>query len=368
VIAILAAVLSAATARSQNFPASPGAAVAFPAFAVKEGTTVQKRFQIEHDLTVQKIELSGTGSEAMSQQRLDLTSEVVLEVADAYQKTSAVRPLVLQRLYKASTYHIDFAFTDAGGQKYPNSWDADSPMKNRSVVFTWVPEEKEFSRHFDQEEGTEEHLSTLAEDLDLRCLLPGSDAEKADPNGTEKPRAVREGDRWTLELKPLANLFSPGGSVPMTFVKGGQAGLKTAISEGVGGPLSPVFSGTIKGNGTAKWAATESTDAGRLAVIELALDLETEVDRTEIMRRRLRQDEDDEQSPIRRASLKWKLSSGSGTLRWNLDAGRFEKLDLVGREDVSSDIQFARGNEASSQMISMAGSLKITVGVVPPKK
>ena len=137
---------------------------------------------------------------------------------------------------------------------------------------------------------------------------------------------------------------------------------------GVGGPLSPVFAGSIKGNCTAKWVETASTPEGRLAKIELAFDLETEADRTENVRRYLRQDEDDEQSPIRHAGVKWKLSSGSGTLLWNLDAGRFEKLDLVGREDVSSDIQFARGADSSSQLLSMAGSLKIAASVVPPKK
>ena len=365
-IALAAAALSAVAIGSQNFPASADKVADFPSFAVKEGTNVQKRFEIQHDLTVQKIELGGAVSGAMSQQQLDLQSELVLEVADAYVKTSPVRPLVLQRLYKTSTYHIDFAFSGASGNKVPDAWDADSPMKGQSVVFTWVPEEKDFSRHYDQEEGAEEHLSTLAEDLDLRCLLPLP--EKDEKASTEKPRAVRDGDRWALELKPLASLFSPGGSIPLSFVKGGKGGMKMAISAGVGGPLSPVFAGTIKGNAFARWASTESTDTGRLAVIELAFDLETEADRTEIVRRYLRQDEDEEQSPVRHAGSKWKLSSGSGTMRWNLDAGRFEKLEVVGREDVSSDIQFARGAEASSQSLSMAGSLKITAGVVPPKK
>jgi hypothetical protein len=366
VIAIAAVLLSAATLRSQNPPVASDKPADFPAFAVKEGTTVQKRFEIQHELTVQKIELSGAATGAMSQQQLELSSEVVLQVADAYVKTSPIRPLVLQRLYKASTYHVDFAFSEANGTKVPDSWDADSPMKNQSVVFTWVPEEKDYGRHYDQVEGTEEYLSTLAEDLDLACLLPPLDANG--PGGAEKPHAVREGERWTVDLKPLSALFSPGGSIPLSFVKGGKGGFKMAVSAGVGGPLSPVFAGTIKGNASAKWAATEKTDAGRIAVIELAIDLETDADRTEIVRRYLRQDEDDDASPVRHAGVKWKLSSASGTLRWNLDAGRFEKLDLVGREDVASDIQFARGADSSSQLLAMAGSLKIAASVIPPKK
>jgi hypothetical protein len=383
---LVAAGLSTGSARPQNFPASPDKAADFPTFAVKEGTTVQKRFEIQHDLTVQKIQLSGAATGSTSQQQLELQSEVVLEVADTYRKTSPVRPLLLQRVFKSGTYHIDFAFSSATGQKVPDTWDAESPMKNQSVVFTWVPEEKDFSRHFDEVEGAEEHLSTLTEDLDLRCLLPGpvaatpgspSGLDKDDKGAAETPRVVREGDRWTLELKPLATLFSPGGSIPMNFVKGGNGGLKMAIAAGVGGPLSPVFAGTIKGNCAARWVKTESTDKGRLAVIELTFDLETEADRTEFVRRYLRQDEDDEDSPVRHAGVQWKLSGGTGTLRWNLDAGRFESLEVVGREDVSSDVQFAKGAEASSQLLSMAGSIKVTAGagstkgvagVVPPKK
>jgi hypothetical protein len=359
---------------------TPGLAAGdFPAFAVKEGTNVQKRFELQHELTIQKIELSGTGSDSLSQQQLELSSEIVLEVADTFQKTSPVRPLVLQRLFKSSSFHIDFAFSDASGRKIPDAWDADSPMKNKSVVFTWVPEEKGFSRYYDQVEGVEEHLSTLTEDLDLRCLLPsgggggGGNGESGAKDGQadagpEKPRAVREGDVWTLELKPLASLFSPGGSIPMSYVNGGKGGLTTAILAGVGGPLSPVFAGSIKGNCTAKWTETKTTDEGKLAVIDLVLDLETEADRTEAARRYLRSEEDDDQSPVRHAGVKWKFTAYKGTLLWNLDAGRFEKLDLVGREDVTSDIQFARGVDASAQLLSMAGSLKIAASVLPAKK
>jgi hypothetical protein len=235
----------------------------------------------------------------------------------------------------------------------PEAWDADTPLKEKSVVFVWVPEEKDYSRHYDQVESLEEYLMNLVEDLDLRCLLPG--------------REVKEGESWKIELSSIVNLFTPGGNIPMQYVKGGNTGLTTAVAAGVGGSLFPVFAGTVKGNCTATWSKTQPSEGGRLAAIELALDIDTEADRTEIARRMMRQDEDDAQSPVRHAGVRWKFT-GSGTLLWNLDAGRFEKLDLGGKEEVTSDIQFARGEETASQLLSMAGGLKISASVVPPKK
>ena len=330
-----------------------------PVFSVAEGTVSKKKFSITHALTVQKIDLGGPELDAMSQQQLSIDSTIELEVVDTYKKMAPGRPLEMQRVFASAPFHADFNFTDPGGTKIPESWDAETLLKGRSVVFVWVPEEKGYSKYYDDLESLEEYLANLDEDLDLKCLLPKN------PDGT--PRTVKEGDGWALDLHEIADLFTPGGNVPLTYTKGGNTGLRTAIAAGVGGPLHPVFGGTVKGNCRAKWATTETSDAGHFAAIELALEIETDADRTEIARRILRQNEDDDTSPVRHAGSAWKFS-GSGTLRWNLDAGRFESLQVSGREDVKSDIQFASGTETSRQMLSMAGGLSVTATFVPPKK
>ena len=323
------------------------------AFAVRDGTKLTKRFGVVHDLTVQKIQFGDADIDSTSQQQLDISSTIDLEVVDTYRKVKDGRPLELQRVYKANPFHIDISFADARGTKVPEGWDAETFLKHKSVVFTWIPEEKGYSKHYDDVEGLEEHLANLAEDLDLRFLLPKS--------------AAREGAEWAIELRALQDLFAPGGTVPLTWVKGGKGGFSTAIAAGVGGPLHPAFTGDVKGSCRAKWVKSQDSEGGRLAVIELALEVETDADRTEIVRRILRQDEDEAQSPVRHAGVQWKFK-GEGTLLWNLAAGRYEKLDVVGRQDVTSDIQFAHGAETSRQLLSMAGALKLTAIVVPPKK
>ncbi len=356
-IALSAAAASlAALSHLSRQTVGPAAA---PAFTVVEGTVSTKRFSIQHSLTVQKIDLGGPEVDTMSQQQLSIDSTVELEVVDTYKKMAPGRPLELQRVYKSAPFHTDFTFTEPGGGKVPEAWDAETLIKGRSVVFVWVPEEKDYSKYYDEVEGLEEYLANLNEDLDLKCLLP--------KNADGTPRTVKEGEGWALDLQALANLFAPGGNVPLTYVKGGKTGLRTAVAAGVGGPLHPVFGGTIKGSCGAKWAKTETSDGGRLAAIELALEIETEADRTEIARRILRQDEDDDTSPVRHAGVAWKFS-GSGTLRWNLDAGRFETLQISGRQDVKSDIQFTHDQETSRQMLSMAGGLTLNATFVPAKK
>jgi hypothetical protein len=323
------------------------------AFGVTAGLSVEKRFSLEHALTVLKVQLAGQEGGPLSQQGLEVKSKLELGVLDTYRRVEAGRPLELQRLFQTGALHVDLSTTDSTGVKTPDSADAESPLQKKSTVFMWVPEEKTFGRYYDDVETLEEYLAGLSEDLDLRALLPD--------------HPVSAGGTWTIEPARLVDVFAPGGDVPFGFVKGGGGTFAHVLTAGVGGPLHAVFGGTAKGKVEAHWKETREAEGARLAVVELTIAVETQADHADAPGAAASTDESADARPVEHAGVHWKFE-GTGTLLWNLGAGRFESLDLVGREEVSSDLTLDFGFDKSRQVLTMAGSLKVAARAVSKSK
>jgi hypothetical protein len=321
------------------------------AFGVTAGLSVEKRFTLEHALSVLKVQLAGQEAGPLSQQGLEVNSKLELGVLDTYRRIEGGRPLELQRLFQTGRLHVDLATTDPTGAKTPDSADAETPLQKKSAVFTWVPEEKTYGRYYDDVETLEEYLAELSEDLDLRALLPD--------------HAVSAGGTWTIEPARLVDVFAPGGDIPYAWVKGGGGTFSHVLTAGVGGPLHDVFGGTAKGKVEAHWKETREAEGARLAVVELTIAVETQADHSGTPGAAASAEEPADARTVEHSGVHWKFE-GTGTLLWNLGAGRFESLELVGREEVSSDLTLEIGLEKSRQVLTMQGSLK--VGAVAKSK
>lgn len=350
-------------ARSLALALAPAvsAALARPASDVltcapAQGSAVERTFTLEHGLASQKVELAGAGNPLM-QMGLEVSSKIELSVVDTYTKVESGRVLEFRRLYQGCGMHIDLSTTNPQGAKADDHADADTPLRGHTVVFTWVPEEKDYGRYYDGAETLEEYLGKLREDLDLRCLLPGPE--------------THQGGTWTIDPARLVDVFVAGGEIPLGFVSGGGGRFARVLMSGVGGPLQEVFGGTVKGSVTARWAETREASlesrGARLAVVPLAVSIETEHERADAADPPLSGEEPSDVQKVRHSGVHWKFE-GSGTLVWNLDAQRFETLDLVGREEVSSDLTLDAGSESTRQVLTMAGSLKVGARAGPPRK
>ncbi len=332
------------------------------AFTVANGTEIEKTFSLEHQLVAQKIQLEGEGAGLLSQQGLEVASRIDLSVLDAFTKVEAGRPLELQRQFKHCALHVDLTTTDARGTKTPDSADADTPLQSKSVVFTWVPEEKGYGRYYDHGESLEEYLAGLSEDLDLRCLLPERAAQKG---------SAQQGSEWSIDPIRLVDVFVAGGETPLGFVQGGGGTFARVLTAGVGGQLQEVFGGTVKGNVSARWTETREASlesaGARFAVVQLTVAIETERERSDTAGPPSSGEESADARKVERSGIHWKFD-GSGTLIWNLTAGRFETFDLVGHEEVTSDLTLDLGGVRSRQVLTMAGSLKIGAKAGPKKK
>jgi len=327
---------------------SPASRADVLAFAPKPDATVDKSFTLRHELVVQTMKLEGAEGSQVSQQGLQVTSDVTLETTDTFRGIEGGRPKALRRLFRVAGITVDQVIA-GGGEERAVTWVGDTPLKTASVVFDWVPEEGDYGRHYDERENLEEYLGGLREDLDLRALLPKA--------GTE---GIAVGSSWAIDPAGLVDVFGAGGEVPRVFVSGGSGFLAKPIASGVAGPLAQVFGGELEGEARATWKETREENGARLAVVDLRVKLETKRDQTASARATRRTEELLDELAIARASIEWKFE-GEGTLLWNLGAGRFESLTLGGREEVANDISFGNENEPSSrQLLSMAGALKIT--------
>lgn len=330
----------------------PGEQVAFApaeqiAFAPGAGVRAKKTFTVEHALVLQKLKLDDGSVGQVSQQQMELASKQTLRVTDEYRSSNGGRPLLLERVYDDISLHVDLEVVDSRGQKRPDAWDAQSPLKDASVVFTWVPEDHVYGRYYAGKETLEEYLGGVEEDLDLRALLPG--------------RETKAGDAWTIEPARLESVFSPGGRLPLGFTNGGGGFFARTLAWGVGGALAEVFGGETKGHVQARHAATRDEGGTALAVIAVEVEIETRRDQTDFARGALSREELFEGRAVDHASVQWSFK-GSGELVWNVAAGRFETFQLAGHEEVTLELAIRSPQRETPlvQSVSMAGSLKIS--------
>jgi len=324
------------------------------AFAPKPDATVTKSFVLRHELVMRTMRVEEAGVVRASEPGLDVSSEVTLEVIDAYRGVQDGRPLALKRLFQVAGLNVELGMVAASGEKRTETWVGDSPIRQSSVAFRWIPEERTYGRHYDERENLEEYLAGLREDLDLRGLLPAPGQA-----------GIAAGSRWTIDVAAFEDVFGAGGDVPRLYVQGGGGFLARPIAWGVAGPLAPVFGGELSGEAHAHWRETREEAGTRLAVIDVRARLEAKRDLTQAARASRRTQELLDEISIARASIEWRFE-GEGTLLWNLGAGRFESLKLAGREVVLNDVSFGSESETTSrQVIALEGKLELTATAKP---
>lgn len=363
--------LTSARANDRSSPASPApAAQATPPVAARHiglriapGSSLAKLFTVEHKLVLKKMSLERNGVEQVSQQQMDLDSKQTLRVKDEYRVLDEGRPSILRRSFEEIGYRARLDLSPGDDREAPLVLEATSPLARSarnapaSVVFTWVPSEKAYGKHYDARECVEEWLSALSADLDLLALLPSGE--------------VKVGDAWEIDPARLADAVACGGKLPFVFPKDADKVMVRTLSSGVGGGLYEVFGGEIKGRLSARLASlrTEGRTEGRnegsaeLAVIAIEADVETSRDQTGLARQTQLRDEFLEGSTVEELMVQWKLK-GSGELVWNLTAGRFESFKLAGSEDVAMQLKMGlRGSEGVRQRLEMSGGLVVSAKI-----
>jgi hypothetical protein len=323
-----------------------------PSYQPKAGTTLSKHIVVESELELDDMTMEMNGqdmSERAGQVEVSLKGTMELSVTDHYETLGDGRPTKLKRSFDeiSSVTHRSSSNPMAGSE------EKDIPLKSElegsTVVFSWDEDESSYQVTFDGEEGDEELLEDLEENLDLRGFLPGAE--------------VSEGDSWAIPAEEVKSALAPGGDVKLR-------------PEGDADPMGGMnqFSqndmiGELDGKFTATYAGTrEEEDGARVAVIKLEIEASSAQDMTE------RLDEIKEQMKgnlppglevdISAFDAEYELEA-EGELLWHLETGLVHGLHLSGEVrmivDISMSMKMGENEQAMEVSQTFAGNQTITL-------
>lgn len=328
------------------------------AFAVTPGVKLAKRLRANHELQVERMGMTrddgpflsdGSGGWISTNQRLDFVDEYV--ACDTLRPTRLVRNFLDLEIAAKAT------ITRGSNQQLEERSTSTSQLRYRGITFTWLESEQDWSRHFSRVEGDEEVLLPVRGEADLLALLPG--------------REVEIGDTWEIEPGRMREVLAPGGEHSLFPTSGNLFG--RLVELGVGGDFADfltrdcagVVTATFKGvreitlaadaaagaddanAGAGSPAAATTTKTVRVGVVELALELASVTDRTQLYFKAMPDTERREQTRLESVPFEYTLS-GRGELLWDLAGGHFHSLSITGQESFDAQViktQFVGGRE-----------------------
>ncbi|MBL8862812.1 MAG: hypothetical protein JNK02_12500 [Planctomycetes bacterium] len=301
-------------------------------------------FVLDRALVAQRLVTRMGGDEQTSQDQIEVSGRTSLRFAEEVREVEGARATVFRRTLEEAQARVDLRQATPGGKPRAHTIEASSPLTGASVLFRWIPARGEYGRLYDGLETSEEFLPRLAPSVDLAGLLPAG--------------PVRAGDTWKPDATRVAELFAPGGRLPMRFAKGADPLLARTASLGVAGPLHEVFGGAVSGTIEARLAAVE----GDTARIALVLDVRAEADQTALNRERLTAPERYDGVRVSSARAVWSFR-GEGELRWDVRAGRAEQLALAGAEEIRLELAMDGPQGAGGSDLTLSGALKLSFDV-----
>lgn len=329
-------------------------------FTPKEGSSLTKKFTSTMELTMENMDMTVGGQPPPVSPEVDMQTdfEQVIVVTDTYVKIEDGTPTTLQRSYDELGWETDIkAETKVMGQTTDQSTalKGASELEGKAVEFSWDAESEEYKRAYHEDEGEEELLENLKEDMDLRALLPTSE--------------VSEGDSWEIDVSKLTAVLAPGGDLAILPEDLGEEGGDPMMSAGMGGSMSDMIGEFLEGEATGTFKGLKEVDDVQVAIIAVVIDIDSATDLTEKVEEILADsDMPPEVSEIEISRIDLELEfEAEGTLLWNVAAGHVHSFELSGESRVVMDIGMtvnAMGQELDiEQNIEMSGTMTIGVEV-----
>ena len=351
-IHLLSALLLAAPAVALLRHGDPERVVFGPA----AGSKLTKTFVNSMDLELDDMSMLMNGEPApfMDNMEMHMKSTATITVTDTYSELGEGRPKKLLRAFDeiGTDIEMDMSVEVMGqAQEQSPTGTGTSKLTGKTVQFELADEAYQTSFP-EGEEGDPELLKGLVEDMDLRVMLPGSGSASV-------------GDSWDIDLHGLVDVLAPGGDLKMDIEMEGDDMMGAGVDPSMGSNLREYFGEMI--DGSAKGTLTEVREAGdaRVAVIDLAIEIDTSADMSEFMMEQM-----GEQVPegievsLSRADVEFELEL-KGQLLWNLTAGHVHGLELEGTSTVASDVEMnmdAGGQAMDMEMsMEMSGAMAVSV-------
>jgi hypothetical protein len=301
-------------------------------FSVAEGATKTKSFTNSVSMTLDDMSMLMNGQESPMMPQISMTVDSVLEVAvtDVYVGMGDGAPKKLARTYDSLAMNRSMEMEmDIMGQvqSQSDSGSAKSELEGETVHFT-ANDEGAYTPSFPGDEGDEELLEGLTEDLDFRALLPAGEVE--------------EGAEWKVPASALRHILVPGGNLKLEAEDDGGEAMMGSDSEI--GDFQDWFTDDVEGEIVATFSGMKETDEGvRVAVIELTIELANAVDLTEKARESMADADlpaEAGEMEINGVDIEMEIE-GTATLLWNPAAGCAHSFEMDGELSLIVDTAMA---------------------------
>ncbi|MCY2959549.1 MAG: hypothetical protein NTY35_05225 [Planctomycetota bacterium] len=296
------------------------------AFAVAEGKSLTKTFEVKADLSLEDMTMGGAAGGMVPDMEMTMGVAYKVGVTDDYVKVEGGAPKKLKRTFDSLSSDVATSMKmEIMGQSrdQDSNVSAASELEGKSVLFTWDAEKKEYKRAFDPTGGEEKLLEGLREDMDLRALLPSGE--------------VKEGEEWEIEPKALVDVLAPGGNLALKPKEGGEAAGMGMGSSGMEN-MAEMFGDDLEGKSKAQFTGMREVDGVQMAVVKLTIAMKAKTDMTERVREQMKKGDlppEVEGMEFESVDIEYALEA-EGELLWNVGGGHFHSLDLSGTTSFKS--------------------------------
>ena len=324
------------------------------AFHPSEGTTITKTFKHKADMTVDDMEVLMNGQEnpMMPEMETESTEVSIVVVTDKYVATEDGVPMMLLRTFDEISFDSKslVAMEMMGeSQDFNLEGEGTSALEGKTVAFKM--EEGDYEKSFVEDEGDEQLLEELTEDMDLRVFLPDGD--------------VSEGDSWDVDAGRLRDFLFPGGDLSIDIESVGDEPPSPAMDPSHSPGMNKIW-GETEGDATATYTGTHDVDGTLVAVIEIEIDIKTANDLSEFFSEMLGDILEGMEIDVSSVDMEVSMT-GKGELLWNVRAGHIYSFEMSGEIDITSDsvMEMDMGGQTISieESISMSGTYVTTVTV-----
>lgn len=325
-------------------------------FDVKPQTVLRRDLLVRHELQLDGVSYTRAGEPPVRQDTPGWSSTFFkLTVDDTLGEVAGGLPRTLRRRWvdvgAQGTLSLNAA---AGRPKFEDRAVLSSPLRERSVDFTWIEAEADWSRLWVRDDAEEFWLADMRGDMDGLGLLPAG--------------AVSPGAQWELSMETVRQMLAPGGNhliTPRTTNIYGRT-----IEVGVGGDYAEVLGPELAGSARATFSGLREFDGERLAVLELSIEgLRSIADRTDLWRLSAPPEERNEVAHLVSALLEYGLDA-RGEALWNLARGHLHSVELAGEEVYMLSVTKHGGPVTNPfetiQQSSFRGRVELTYKVAPP--
>ncbi len=319
------------------------------------GSSVTRTFETTQNADLEEMSTIVNGNEmdaSMMEMEMSNETRTRIVVTDEVGAVADGRPTKLSRTFDTLESNTSSSVSNAMMGEMNNEISGASELEGLKVVFTWDADEGEYTLAFgDDSDGDEDLLEGLAEDMDLRGILPNKE--------------VAEGDTWEVDPQVFIHVFAPGGSIKIEPEDLGEA------SGMMGGqqnnPSPDKFLGDLDGEVTAEFRGIEDDNGVKVAVIALTVDVSSSKDLSELMKESI----EGMDSPMGEMSMEIEsfdmefTFDGEGELRWNLEAGLLHSLLLSGthEEIMDTSMSMSGGGQdmAIENSLTMGGEMTVEI-------